>query len=660
MTKTSLCNNNRGLRQNIFRQPRNSGKSMQSLNFQPGLGPQITAEGTTFSLWAPQRMGVDLVWELGESKNRARMHRSIDGWHYLLVKENLSNAFYGFACAPSEMDDGYRVLPDPCSRFQPRGVHGMSQVVANQFEWSDAAWPGVQQRDLVIYETHVGTWTLEGTYRSATRRLKRLKDLGVTAIELLPMAQAPGRWNWGYDGVHWFAPNAHYGSPDDLRAFVDSAHQIGLAVFADVVYNHFGPEGNYLAEYGPYLSSKHSTPWGVAPNFDSDGSKFVRAWVLANAIYWLDEFHLDGLRVDAVHCTFDDLPVHILAELGGTVAEFQKNTRRKIHLIAESNVFNPEICKPVDNGGCGFTAQWCDDFLHAGYAITQPGDQRSARKYVPNQDLADVLKRGFVYTETFSKPRARVSDATKEIKPQADFSQLIFCNQNHDFVGNHPDGLRLAQLTSPDCQIAAAALLLLSPAIPMLFMGEAIQSTSPFVFFCDFEDPALRHGVVVGRKAEYPQHDWSQCLSPIDEQAFFASKLSECEHDASDLQQASFAIYQALLNVRSNWLQSGTLDGKNFEGHWLSGHGIAVLAYHSGDDTHFLISRLNSTSRAGGRCNEIDSSHDVLSVHLDAIDARLRSQVDSLRERILVGQADRECFEAWLRDTQINSLGRTD
>ncbi len=513
------------------------------------------------------------------------MQATGDGYFELTLPEPLSGSTYQFV-----FPDG-RKRPDPASRFQPVGVHGPSQVVdPHSYRWQDDAWKGVDKSDLVIYELHMGTFTAQGTYLAACERLAELKHLGITAVELMPLAESAGAWNWGYDGVHFFAPYHSYGSPDELRQLVDTAHQLGMAVIIDVVFNHFGPEGNYFRDFGPYTSAQHATAWGDAPNFDSQDeatAAAVRNYFLANVSYWIDEFHLDGLRIDAVHCMGDESPLHIATELSQTLDEVRAQTSRQLHLIAEANVYDAQMLQTRQGGGHGYDAQWGDDFLHSVFAILRPGEQMSSRVY-HGDDLQTVLQRGYVYVGSIELPRHRV--ALAEAPTRADLASLVFSIQNHDFIGNHPLGQRLHRLTSDDAHRAAATLLLLYPAIPMLFMGEEFASPHPFYFFVDYSDPSMRQAVELGRRSEYPQHDWSGGTSPLSPTSFQASKIGPADEGNAE----TLTWYRNLIALRKKWRQLGILTGDTLEVHWLTDQQTAVLQYRFGDTERFVVARLSS------------------------------------------------------------------
>lgn len=480
--------------------------------------------------------------------------------------------------------DGGTPRPDPASRFQPEGVHGSSEVVNRDFDWTDTHWEGRSRDSLVIYELHLGTFTDEGTFVSAIDRLDELVELGITAIELMPVADAAGRWNWGYDGVCLFAPNRSYGSPDDFRRLVDAAHSRELAVILDVVYNHLGPEGNYLGESGPYLSECHATVWGAAPNFDDEvHGRELRRFFIANAVYWFDEFHLDGIRVDAIHCMKDESVRHVVEEMSEACREWSMTSKRKPLLIAESNVYDPQMLTPLDQGGVGFDAEWCDDFLHSIFATVRPGERLCHRHYAPSTDLEQTLRVGYVFEGTLREERGR-----RHPKNRVDTRGLVYSIQHHDFIGNHPLGKRLHQLTSPETQRAAAALLLLNPAIPMLFMGEEFASERPFQFFVDFSELHLRDSVVEGRRREYPQHDWSSGVLPTDAEAFTSSKIGPIS--AGDASMRNW--YRSLIKLRHQWTDDGMLGDEGYSTRsWLD-HGLFVALYRRGTMSAMVASRL--------------------------------------------------------------------
>jgi maltooligosyltrehalose trehalohydrolase len=399
------------------------------------------------------------------------------------------------------LNDG-ELRADPCSLFQPDNIPGPSAVVrTDRFPWTDHAWHGVPQSDLALYELHVGTFTPEGAFDAIIPRLPALRDLGITAIEIMPVGQFPGGRNWGYDGVLPYATQNTYGGPAGLARLVDAAHAAGLAVLLDVVYNHFGPEHNYLSEFGPYLHDCYRTPWGQAVNYDGRDSDPVRDYVLDNARMWLSEFHLDGLRLDAVHAIYDLGAHHILRALQEVADDVAAATGRQIHLIAESDLNDPRIVQSPDRGGHGLAAQWADDFHHALHALLAGERRGYYSDYGEPRQLARALETPFLYEWTYSRNRRRKHGAPAAGLPPERF---VACIQNHDQVGNRALGERLTELLSDWRKSRlAAALLLLSPYIPLLFMGEEYGEPRRFPFFCSFCGPELIQAVREGRKREF-------------------------------------------------------------------------------------------------------------------------------------------------------------
>ncbi len=517
-------------------------------NVEQRLGATPVADNMTyFRVWAPRRQSVTVELGRGRHARRHALTRTANGYFAALVPQAPPNTQYRYLL------DDHLPRPDPASAYQPTGVHGRSQVIDHQaFPWTDQGWRGVPKRDLVIYELHVGAFTKAGTFRAAIERLPELLDLGATAVEIMPVAQSPGRWNWGYDGVDLFAVRNTYGTPDDFKALIDACHQAGLAVILDVVYNHLGPEGNYLNDFGPYRSRKHHTPWGDALNFDGRHSKHVRQFVIDNVLYWLDVYHLDGLRLDAVFCLHDDSPAPILDEIRQAVSECAKSTDRRLHLIAETNVYDDELLTQRDDRAA-YDAIWCDCLMHSIHTQALPDLQLSGRDFRATGDLANALHYGHVYA---GRAEARVPTPRTDQRPPADkLESLIVGLQTHDTVGNHPQGKRIHQLTSKSYQRAAAALALLYPGIPLLFMGEEVAAESPFPFFVDFEDARLRRAVEQGRRREYPQHTWGDVASPSNPETF---ELAKC-YDRRLHDRAMLAWYRELLALRKQGLAEGWL-----------------------------------------------------------------------------------------------------
>jgi len=403
--------------------------------------------------------------------------------------------------------DGQKSRPDPVSRFQPDGVHGCSVVIdPHTFLWSDDRWSGIPIQRFIIYELHVGTFTREGTFQAIIPLLDYLQqEVGITAIELMPVAQFPGARNWGYDGVFPFAVQSSYGGPDGLRAFVNACHERGIAVVLDVVYNHLGPEGNYLGDFGPYFTDRYRTPWGCAINYDGRDSDEVRAYFINNALYWVTEFHIDALRLDAIHGIFDCSTRHILGELTEVVHAQAERLGRLIHVIAESDLNDVRVIAPIAEGGCGLDGQWNDDFHHALHTVLTGERTGYYEDFGQLDQLATALKEGFVYSGQRSCFRRRRHGSASIARPP---SQFIVYSQNHDQVGNRAGGDRLSTLVPHEALKVAAAACLLAPNIPLLFMGEEYGETAPFQYFIDHGDPILVEAVRKGRRAEFAAFAW--------------------------------------------------------------------------------------------------------------------------------------------------------
>ncbi|QEG42567.1 malto-oligosyltrehalose trehalohydrolase [Roseimaritima ulvae] len=547
------------------------------------LGPRFHDDGTvTFRVWAPACESLQLQWFESAAEQALAMQRG-DGGVFTLRVEAEAGRRYWFRLP------GGALRPDPASRFQPDGVHGPSQLIdEDSFAWTDSDFRGVTKQQMVLYELHVGAYTAAGSYDALIERFDEMLALGINAIELMPVVETAGKHNWGYDGVNLFAPRNSYGTPDELRRLVNAAHQAGLSVILDVVYNHFGAEGNYLHEFGGYVSQSHTTPWGDAPNFDESGSDTMRRFIVDNALYWIESFHFDGLRLDAIHCMADRSETHVVHEIGQAFAELQSRTDRPLHLIAESNIYDPELLQPLESGGHGFDAIWCDDFLHSVSAILRPDEQLSSRQYRRHDDLDLTLRRGFVYHQTLGSERLRIAD--DEPVAEVPIESLILSIQNHDFVGNHPDGKRLHQWTSLEAHKAAAALMLVYPAIPMLFMGEESAADQPFFFFTDFGDEPLRQAVEQGRQREYPQHDWTNAASPLSLAAFQRSKLESESAAAMDMR----AWYRQLITLRLDWQQRGMMAAENMTASWSETDSLATVTYRNQDQSLFALIRLHA------------------------------------------------------------------
>ena len=454
-------------------------------------GTEIMPDGVRFRLWAPKHGAIGLKLE-DEAEPRPMQPRG-NGWFELEVAGERPGTLYRFV-----LPDGLAV-PDPASRFQPRDVHGPSEVIdPHAYRWNDTAWTGRAWEEAVLYELHIGTFTAEGTFRAAIDKLDHLAALGVTAIEIMPVADFPGARNWGYDGVLLFAPEGSYGRPEDLKALVDAAHARGLMVILDVVYNHFGPDGNYLPSYAPVFTETHHTPWGAAVNFDAEGSRHVRDLVIHNALYWLREFHMDGLRLDAVHAIIDDSKPDILDELAERVRA--ETAGRHVHLILENEENRVAHLERVHGRPVQYTAQWNDDLHHVLHAAATGESSGYYQDYAGDTALlAKSLAEGFAFQGQVMSYRGSPRGEPSAVLPPTAFVGFI---QNHDQVGNRAFGERITAIAAPDAVRAIAAVYLLCPQIPMLFMGEEWSANEPFPFFCEFDDE-LADAVRNGRRNEF-------------------------------------------------------------------------------------------------------------------------------------------------------------
>lgn len=449
--------------------------------------------------------------------------------------------------------DGRRRLPDPASRFQADGVHGPSQVMGSDFSWEDGSWPGLPLRDYIIYELHVGAYTPEGTFDALEDHLDRLTELGVTAIELMPVAQFPGNRNWGYDGAYPFAVQNSYGGPDGLKRLVNACHKRGLAVVLDVVYNHLGPEGNYLREFGHYFTDRYRTPWGSAINFDGPDSDEVRRYFIENALYWIKEFHIDSLRLDAVHAIMDKSPCPFLAELAEVVHEEAARLKRPTYLMAEDDLNDAALIRPSKQGGYGLDTVWNDDFHHAVHTILTGESAGYYSDFGQFGQIAKALREGFVFSGEYSEyRRRRHGSSARCIEPH----HFVVFAQNHDQIGNRIKGERLSGLVPFETLKLAAAAIILSPFIPLLFMGEEYGETTPFPYFVSHSDRELIEAVQKGRKEEFAEFRWfGEPPDPQAEETFLLSKLQhglrlEGEH------AILFRFYQKLLQLRKKYVNA--------------------------------------------------------------------------------------------------------
>jgi maltooligosyltrehalose trehalohydrolase len=481
------------------------------------LGARFLGEGRcAFLVWAPKARRVDV--QLVHPETRSVPLAADDrGYFYAVVDGAGPGTRYFYL-----LDETTR-RPDPASRFQPEGVHGPSEVIAPEFAWHDRQWQGRPLCEYVIYELHVGAFTSEGTFDAVIPHLDDLMRLGITVLELMPIAQFPGTRNWGYDGVYSFAAQNSYGGPDGLRRLVDACHQRGLGVALDVVYNHLGPEGNYLDDFGPYFTDRYRTPWGPAVNVDGRSADEVRRYFRDNALSWITDFHVDALRLDAVHAIFDQSARPFLRELQEAVQERAVQLGRRVAVIAESNQNDARLVESPTIGGFGLDAVWCDDFHHALHVLLTGEQSGYYADFGGVAQLAKALAEGFVYTGEYSRYRGRRHGVSAARIPAERF---VVCAQNHDQVGNRALGERLTAITDWESLKLAAGIVLSSPHIPLLFMGEEYGETAPFLYFVSHSDADLVEAVRRGRRQEFASFPWSDAVAdPQAESTFRRSRL---------------------------------------------------------------------------------------------------------------------------------------
>jgi maltooligosyltrehalose trehalohydrolase len=503
------------------------------------LGANVRSTTVEFSVWAPKT-------------ERVALH--LDGFAPVELGRDASGVFSGSANA--RPGDRYcysingKCFPDPVSRHLPEGVHGRTEIVdPDAFRWSDEDWRGLPFHEYVIYELHVGTFSKEGTFEGVIERLDYLRDLGVTAIELMPVAAFPGERNWGYDGVSLYAVQSTYGGPDGLKRLVNAAHRRGLAVLLDVVYNHLGNEGNYLREFGPYFTDRYRTVWGDAINYDGEDGRPVRSYVIENALYWIREYHIDGLRLDAIQTINDVSHKHIVEELTEAVQEFARGSGRRVCVIAESDQNDRRLITPRIEGGFGLDAVWTDDFHHSVHTLLTGESAGYYQDYGPPEKIVKALNEGFVFQGQHFRTWRTSRGTSAEGIP---LPRHVFCIQNHDQVGNRSWGERLHHLVPRGAAKAAAALLLLAPETPLLFMGEEYAEPAPFEFFVDFSDPQLQDAVVEGRKKEFEDFGWNDIPNPQSRTTFDHSKLTwQIDQDMLDW-------YRRLLQLRREFITHST------------------------------------------------------------------------------------------------------
>lgn len=525
-------------------------------------------EDCEFTVWAPFRKQVSLA-VIAPEPAEYPMTRGENGyWHY-----TLSHTPAGLQYLYKLDQDLLR--PDPASRYQPGGVHGPSAVIRPHYtNWTDDEWQGMELADMVIYELHTGTFSPQRNFQGIVGRLKYLKELGVNAIEIMPVAQFPGNRNWGYDGVYPFAVQHSYGSVNGLKEVVNAAHKLGIAVILDVVYNHLGPEGNYMRDFGPYFTEKYKTPWAEAVNYDDAYCDPVRAYFIQNALMWLDEFHIDGLRLDAVHAIWDCSAQHFVAELAEAVTILEKRIGKRKLLIAEIDYNAPRYIDKPTHGGYGLSGQWVDEFHHALHNVLTREKEGYYEDFNGLEHLAKSYRDSYVYTGQYSPHRKR---RFGDLPRNHDYSDFVIFSQNHDQVGNRLMGERLSALVSFEALKLAAAAYLLAPQTPMLFMGEEYGEKKPFLFFTHHSDETLIHALREGRRKEFAAFNWQgEIPDPQSENTFYGSALS---WEAADGERAALLeCYRALIALRKDTPA-------------LKHHGPGCIEVHQPNDHTLILER---------------------------------------------------------------------
>ncbi|MFL5760718.1 MAG: malto-oligosyltrehalose trehalohydrolase [Thermomicrobiales bacterium] len=562
---------------------------MTDQTFDRFLGANLVADGVRFAVWAPKAAKVEVELRGENSPSFYLLAAASDGLYLGVIPGIGAGARYRFRL------EGNQVAPDPWSRFQPEGVHGPSEVIdPSAFNWTDDSWPGLTMNGLVVYETHVGTYTREGTFKALIGQLPELKRLGIDAIELMPVAACPGRWNWGYDGVDLFAPSANYGHPEDLRRLVDAAHREGLGVILDVVYNHLGPDGNYLRVFSDdYFTNRHQTPWGDAINYDGPNSHRVRDFVIENACYWIREFHMDGLRLDATDAIVDDSPTHVLAEIS---ARAHGASERNIVVIAEEARNDVRTVRPRQTGGYGCDAVWADDFHHELRVYLTGARENYYGNYLGSMELlATAINEGFIYQgePLLSTGERRGTQVTDEPA-----SAFIFCIQNHDQVGNRPFGERLHHDIDAGRYAVASALLLFVPEPVLLFMGQEFAASTPFLYFTDHE-PELGRLVTKGRRREFSDfrafsdEDMRDSIpDPQAESTFLSSKVDLRERVRN---AGIYELYRSLLALRREDSVLAYRERSSVRASPLGAQAIVVHRWH-GLDHRLLIANFGAAT----------------------------------------------------------------
>lgn len=520
------------------------------MKLERNIGARYLGQGRCeFVVWAPEAEKLDMV--IVGQPHRHALTKDAEGYFSVELSDVAPGTRYWFSF---DQDKHY---PDPASHYQPLGVHGPSEVVDHSFSWTDGAWNGTLLKNYVIYEIHVGAFTRPGTFEAAAAHLDYLSDLGVTAIELMPLAQFPGDRNWGYDGVFPYAVHQSYGGPEGLKRFVNACHERGISVMLDVVYNHLGPEGNCLGAFGPYFTDKYQTPWGRAINYDGHLSGGVRNYFLRNAMHWIENYHVDAFRLDSVYAMYDHSGTHVLSELADVVHDTGRRLNRAAHVIVETNENAPYLLQPAGEGGYGLDGQWMSDFHHAVHSYLTGERTGYYHEFGKLPDIARAFEEGYVFSSRSQEGGRRSS--SKGVRSD----QVVVAIQNHDEVGNRCFGERLGQLVPFEAQKLAASLAIFSPYLPFLFMGQEYDETAPFQYFIHHSDESLIAAVREGRKREFSGFQWrTEPPDPQDLTTFLRCKLNHNLRESGRHQKLR-EFYREIIRLSKRLKKSGLLSREN-------------------------------------------------------------------------------------------------
>jgi maltooligosyltrehalose trehalohydrolase len=537
-----------------------------------------------FVVWAPFAKKISLKLS-SHSWQLISMDKDADGYWSVTADDAVPGTSYFYNI------NGEKDMPDPASFSQPDGVHTASQLINHStFTWHDQGWKGILLSEMIIYEMHMGTFTSEGTFDAAVTRIDVLRDIGINAVEIMPVAQFPGERNWGYDGVYPFAVQNSYGGPEGLKKFVNECHKMGVAVILDVVYNHLGPEGNYLWDYGPYFTDRYKTPWGCAINFDGPYSNGVRNYFIENAMYWFRDFHIDALRLDAIHGINDMSARPFLLELSERAEQFSQQNGRKYYLMAESDLNDSRVAKSISGGGLGIDSLWCDDFHHSIHSLLTGESSVYYADFGHTEHMIKSLKEGYVYSGQYSLFRKRNHGNSSAELPA---ERLIVFSQNHDQTGNRAKGNRMAELVSFEALKLAAGIVILSPYIPLLFMGEEYGETTPFLYFISHSNPDLIEAIRQGRKNELEVFNSRDELpDPQSEDTFMKSKIQWSRREKGD-NKVLLGYYKELIRLRKTVTPLLNLDKNNLSVSNDMGEKIIVMRRWKDNGSALVIINFN-------------------------------------------------------------------